>query len=72
MPKYLVIFRTETVWTISGTESRTSMNTFDDMEQARKFADDLEEMWPDWKDLQIYEYTGIQYVIVDRRHKKNG
>lgn len=72
MPKYLVIFRTETVWPVSGTESRTSFNTFDEIEQARQFADDLEDMWPDWKDIQIYEYTGIQYVIVERRHKKNG
>ena len=72
MPKYLVIFRSETVWPISGTEGRTSINTFDDIEQARQFADDLEDMWQDWTDIQIYEYTGIQYVIIDRRHKKNG
>lgn len=71
MPKYLLIFRTETVWPISGTEGRTRINTFDDISRARQFADDLEDMWPDWTDIQIYEYTGIQYVIVDRRSKKN-
>ena len=72
MPKYLVIFRTETIWPIDGTEIRTSFHTFEDMELAQQFADDLEDMWPDWTDIQIYEYTGIQYVIVERRHKKNG
>lgn len=70
MPKYLVIFRTETVWPVSETESRTCTYIFDEIEQARQFADDLEDMWPDWTDIQIYEYTGIQYVIVERRHKK--
>ena len=70
MPKYLVIFRTETVWPISGTEGRTCIYTFDDISKAQQFADDLEDMWQDWTDIQIYEYTGIQYVIIDRRSKK--
>lgn len=71
MPKYLLIYRTETVWPISGTEGRTGINTFDDIVLARQFADDLEDMWPDWTDIQIYEYTGIQYVIVNRRSNKH-
>lgn len=68
MPKYLLIFRTETEWPVSGTESRTGINTFDDIEMARQIADDLEDLWTDWTDIQIYEYTGIQYVLVERRH----
>ena len=70
MNKYLVIFRTETVWPIEGPESRISFYPFDDMPHAHTFADELEDMWPDWKDIQIYEYTGIQYVLVERRHKE--
>lgn len=69
MPKYLVIFRTVTVWPIDGPETRNSYYPFEHFKLAQQFADDLEDMWPDWKDIQIYDYTGIQYVLVERRHR---
>lgn len=70
MPKYMLIYLTQTVWPIDGQVSRMAMCHFDYFEMASHFADDLEDMWPDWQDIQIYEYTGIQYVLVERRHKK--
>lgn len=68
MPKYLLIYRTETVWPVSGTEIRTDTIFFDTMESAQSFADSFVNAWDDCTDIQIYEYTGIQYVLVERRH----
>ena len=70
MPKYLVLYRMHTDWPCSGRDDRLHMQHFQDPDQARSWMDDLFKTFdPECVDIQLYEYTGIQYVLVERRHR---
>ena len=68
MKKYLVIFHVQNDWPMTGRSDVTNCWFFNEFDKAKAWSD---EKWmdDDVADIQIYEYTGIQYVLVDRRHK---
>lgn len=68
MPKYLIIYHMHYDWPCSGPDDRTEMLTFKDVEQAHFFMQDLRG-FPDCVEVHLYEYTGIQYVLVERWKK---
>lgn len=68
MDKYLVVFHIARDWPLTGLSVVTNCWLFDDVDEAKQWA---LEKWKDVdvKDIQIYEYTGIQYVLFERRHR---
>ena len=68
MPKYMVVYLVKTDWSF-GTEANARSSFFDKPETVAQFCEDVWNFYPDVTDLQWYEYTGIQYVLVERRHK---
>ena len=70
MPKYMVIYHTHWDWPLSGPEDQIKTEFFDDATKARNFMGDMLLVWfkKELRDVQMYEYTGIQYVLVERVH----
>ena len=68
MSKYLVVFHIVRDWPLTGRSEVTNCWLFEDVDEAKQWAF---EKWidADVKDIQIYEYTGIQYVLFERRHR---
>ena len=68
MKKYLVVFHTVYDRPVTGRSEFTDCWLFNDVDEAKQWTD---EKWmdEDVKDIQLYEYTGIQYVLFERRHK---
>ena len=70
MPKFLIIYRRATDWPLSGHMETTACQPFDNLESASDWLDDIWQMLSeDCTDAQLYEYTGIQYVLIERRHR---
>ena len=67
MPKYIVIYHVLTEWPLSGPESLTHMQTFDDVEDARSWMRTYMDAFCECDEIHLYEYTGIQYVLIERR-----
>ena len=68
MLKYLVVFHIVRYWPMTGRSETSNCWLFDEVDKAKKWAAD-EWQDDDVKDIQIYEYTGIQYVLIERRHR---
>lgn len=68
MPKYMVIYMVKVNWSF-GPEATTRTCFFEKPETVAQYCEDVWNYYPDVTDLQWYEYTGIQYVLVERRHK---
>ena len=66
MDKYLVIYHLRSEWPMSGVEEKSLTVFFNDADAARSWADDVFEEFEDCTDVQLYEYTGIQYVLIGR------
>ena len=66
MPKYLVIYNMHSVWAATGQEDQTSMQSFDDPDDARQWGRELFESFEECDEIHLYEYTGIQYVLIGR------
>lgn len=69
MPKYLVIYHTHVDWPMTGPADKTDMQGFNDPEKAREFVRDFMDAFDICDEVHLYEYTGIQYVLVERWHK---
>ena len=67
MEKYLVVYHLRTEWPLTGVEERSYAYFFKDVDAARKLLDHVTKFY-DCTDAQVYEYTGIQYVQIERRH----
>ena len=68
MINYLVVVHTVHDWPVAGRAEATNTYMFV-LPQAATGWSDEKWMEEDVKDLQIYEYDGTQYVLIDRRHK---
>ena len=70
MPKYMVIYHILRDWPLSGSEEQTKTEFFEDYVKALNFMGDILLIWfkKELKDAQMYEYTGIQYELVERMH----
>lgn len=69
MDPYMMIYRTEVTWTITGKDVQQKAFFFLDITAAHSYRDKLIDIYPETlTDVQIYEYTGIQYVLVERWH----
>ena len=68
MTQYLVVFHIVHDWPVTGRSEVTNCWLFKDLDEANQW---ISEKWmdEDVKDIQIYEYTGIQYVMFGRRHR---
>ena len=67
MPKFLVIYRMEYLWAESGPDSRIAIQSFDDVSSARSYMSNMMDAFDECAEIHLYEYTGIQYVLVERR-----
>lgn len=67
MPKYLVIYHTHVDWPLTGSDDKTGMQTFDDPEEARIWIRNFMDAFCECDEVHLYEYTGIQYVLIERR-----
>lgn len=67
MDPYMLIYRTEETWPITGKDVHQKVFFFFDINAAHSYRDKLLDIYPEiltgW---QIYEYTGIQYVLIER------
>ena len=71
MDPYMMIYRTEETWPITGKVVQQKAYFFLDIIAAHSYRDTLLEAYSEIQaDVQIYEYTGIQYVLVERWHKR--
>ena len=69
MYPYMLIYRTEETWPITGKVVQHKSFFFLSIEAAHSYRDKLIDIYPETlTDVQIYEYTGIQYVLVERWH----
>ena len=69
MYPYMMIYRTEETWPITGKDVQQKAFFFLDINAAHSYRDKLLDIYPEiLTDVQIYEYTGIQYVLVERWH----
>ena len=66
MPKFMVLITSH----FDG-ETQSAAHFFDDIDLARQYSDDTWSVYDCLTDLQIYEYSGIQYYIIDRRCRRN-
>lgn len=68
MIKYLVIFHIIRDYVMTGRSEVTNNWLFNDWDTAKEWAD---EKWmeKDVKDIQIYEYNGSQYVLIEKMHR---
>lgn len=70
MDPYMMVYRTKEHWPITGTQITQKAYFFLDITAAHVYRDKLVEIYPETlTDIQIYEYTGIQYVLVERWHQ---
>ena len=70
MDPYMMVYRTQEQWPITGTQITQKAYFFFDISAAHSYRDMLIDIYPETlTDVQIYEYTGIQYVLVERWHK---
>ena len=70
MDPYMMVYRTKEHWPITGVQITQKAYFFLDIGAAHVYRDKLVEIYPETlTDVQIYEYTGIQYVLVERWHK---
>ena len=69
MPEFLIIYRLHQNWPLTGEQNFTKTETFDFLDPAKLWIDAMWNEWSDCKDLQLYEYNGVQYVLVERRHR---
>lgn len=70
MKEYMVIFRTEEDWPRAGKEVDQKAVFLHDIVAAHAYRDNLLNWVPYLTDVQIYEYTGIQYILIERWHGK--
>lgn len=71
MDPYMLIYRTKEHWPITGTQITQKTFFFLDICAARLYMDRLKKIYPETlTDAQIYEYTGVQYVLIERWHKE--
>lgn len=71
MDPYMLIYRTKEQWPITGTQITQKAYFFLDIIAAHVYCDKLVEIYPETlTDVQIYEYTGIQYVLIERKVRK--
>ena len=71
MDPYMLIYRTEETWPITGKDVQQKTFFFLDIKAAHTYRDKLLDIYPETlTDVQIYEYTGIQYVLVERWSNK--
>ena len=68
MPEYMIVYQTRKNWAL-GPDEKTQSVFFEDQGLAHDFFNDMWEMYPNLVNLQMYDYTGIQYVIIERRHR---
>lgn len=69
MDPYMLIYRTKEHWPITGVQITQKAYFFLDITAAHVYRDKLVDIYPETlTDVQIYEYTGIQYVLVERVH----
>lgn len=70
MYPYMLIYRTKEHWPITGVQITQKAFFFLDITAAPVYMDKLKEIYSETlTDVQIYEYTGIQYTMVERWHK---
>ena len=69
MEKYLVVYHMRSEWPLSGVEEHSSSFFMDDVDSAKNVLEAMFEDCADCTDVQLYEYTGIQYVQIERRHR---
>lgn len=69
MPQYMIIYKTRKNWLALGPEEKTQAVFFEDRGLAQDFFCDMKNMYPDLVDLQMYDYTGHEYVLLTRWHK---
>ena len=69
MPKYMVVYLVKVNWSF-GPEASVRTYFFEKPDVVAQYCEDVWNLYPDVTDLQWYEYTGIQYVLVERRHKE--
>lgn len=70
MDPYMLIYRTEETWPITGKDVHQKVFFFLDIHAAHSYQGKLLEIYGNTlTDWQIYEYTGIQYVMIERWHK---
>lgn len=70
MDPYMMVYRTQEQWPITGTQVTQKAYFFFDITAAHSYRDKLIDIYSETlTDVQIYEYTGIQYVLVERWHK---
>lgn len=67
MDPYMLVYRTEETWPITGKQIEQKVFFFLSINAAHSYRDKLVDIYPKTlTDVQIYEYTGIQYVQVER------
>lgn len=67
MDPYMLVYRTEETWPVTGTQVERRAVFFQKITSAHSYRDKLVDIYPETlTDVQIYEYTGIQYVQVER------
>ena len=66
MPNYVVIYHMHTDWALTGSEDRTAMQSFGDPDEARKYMRSMMDAFSECSEIHLYEYTGIQYVLIER------
>ena len=70
MDPYMLLYRTEETWPLTGKDVHQKTFFFLDINAAHSYRDKLFDIYPEiLTDYQIYEYTGIQYVMIERWHK---
>ena len=69
MPQYMIVYRTWKDWPATGPQEQTAAKFFEDQGLAHDFFNDMWAMCPDLVDLQMYDYTGIEYVKIRSCHR---
>ena len=70
MYQYMLIYLTKETWPVEGELFTQKCYFFNVGGSARIYMDHLRETYPDTlMEVQIYEYTGNEYALVERWHK---
>lgn len=68
MPENMVIYK-QITFNINGSHTEIRALFFDEPADAREFVNNIWNIFTTVTDIQRYDYTGYEYVLLERKHR---
>lgn len=68
MPEQMVIYK-QITFNINGTHTEIRALFFEEPQEARDFVNHIWDLFSNVVDMQRYDYTGYEYVLLERKHR---